>query len=477
MSKGKNKYKNLIGNTLLFGISTFGSKILTLLFTPLITTYLTTEMNSAARLVTTACNFILPVMYVGIAESVIRFVMDKAYKKSDVFAVGFNTVVIGYAVLWALYPVVSRFPNVREYTMFVYMYVLTSAMRTLMTNFARASGFLRLFAIDGIVTTFLTAAGYVIFLVPLNLGVTGYLLATIVADGLSALGLFIILKLHRFVKIRGIDHVTLRDMFRYSIPMVPTAVFWWAISLSGQLFVNHFCGADINGVYVQAATIPNFIIAVSALFTRAWEMSAFTEYKSKESENFFSNVFRSYYTLIFLVASVVILLIKPATILLMPNEAYHEAWRFSPYIVLGVSFSCLVTFLGAIYNAFKQNVMITVTAFTGALVNVVLNLLLVPKYGAQGSAFALFISYLVVFVFRALDTRRYMHIAMQPMRIVVMLGLLLLQVWISLSEVKYWAVWESLILLLLVVINFGYIITFAKKMLGMLPIPRRKKSA
>lgn len=468
----KNKYKNLIGNTMLFGISTFGSKMLNFLLLRLLTEWMTTSMMSSASLITSVCNFILPVMYVGIAESVIRFAMDSAYKKSDVFAIGFNTVVTGYLVLWCFYPLISRIEEVQGYTHLVYLYVITSALRTLVTQFVRASGFVRLFAIDGIFTTLVTAAGYVIFLVPLDLGVSGYLLATIVGDGLSACCLFFMLRLYRFIKIRGIDHGTIADMFRYSIPMVPTAIFWSIINLSDLFFVKRICGPEINGLYVVAYKIPGLITMVSAIFTRAWELSAFTEYKSEEGERFFSNVFRTYYTFVFLVASALILLIKPIISIFTSSE-YFEAWRYSPLLILAVSFSCLVTFLGAIYNAVKMNRMISVTTFIGAAVNILLNMLLIPKVGAQGAAFATFVSYFIVFLIRAVDTRRFMRIRMQPLRIAMNLVLLLLQIWVALTEPSYWIVWESLIFLLLVACNFGYILFFARRLLSMLP--SRKK--
>ena len=70
--------------------------------------------------------------------------------------------------------------------------------RTLNCQFCRARQLNRLYAIDGILCTITTCGFYVLFLRVLNMGPTGYLLAIICADGLSALFLFAVTKTWRF---------------------------------------------------------------------------------------------------------------------------------------------------------------------------------------------------------------------------------------------------------------------------------------
>lgn len=465
-TQSSNKYKNLISNTLIFGISTFGSKVLVLAMKPVTTRILPPGTMAMYDYIIMICNLILPVMYLCIAEAVIRFGMDHTYRRSDVFSIGVYTVLIGYGFLWACWPLMNKIPDLQGYTWLVYLYALTSAMRTVVTNFVRSCGFLRLFALDGIITTATTMGFSLLFLIPLDMGVVGYVLGTIVADAISALGLFFILRLHRFLKIRGINKETTQDMLRYALPLVPTAVAWWVTSLSDRILIRFMVSESVQGIYSQAANIPNLMMLVSTFFTRAWELSAFSEYQSEEGERFFSNVFRSYYTLIFLVSSALILLIKPLTRLLVA-ETYYISWRYSLFLMLAIAFSCMVTFLGSIYNAFKKNMMVSVTTILGAVVNLVLNLLLIPKFGAEGAAFATFISYLIVFIVRAADTHRYINLQMQPLRIAWTLTLLLLQVYIAMSEGTHWILWECLVFAAIVLSNFGYILFLLRRLWAM----------
>lgn len=461
-----NKYTSLISNTVIFGISTFGSKVLTLILTRLYTEILSPDAIALSVLLTNACNLILPVMYLGIAESVIRFAMDQEYRRADVLSVGILTVLLGWGVLWCFYPLTNNISDMEGYGWLISLYCISSAMRTVITGFVRASGLIRMFAIDGIITTATTLGFNLLFMIGFQMGSVGYVLGTVVADALSALSLFLILRLYRFVHIRGIQIGTIRDMLRYALPLVPTAVFWWITSASDIFFIKTFVSVGAAGIYGMSQRIPNLIMQISTFFTRAWELSAFTEYNKEEGERFFSNVFCSYYTFVFMIASLLIICIKPLTQLLLSAQ-YYSAWRASLFLILSVSFSCLVTFLGAIYNAARQNKMMSVTTFIGALLNLLFNWILIPKWQTVGAAFATFASYFIVFLIRAVDTRRYIRVHMQPRRMIPSILILILQIVIMLYEVRLWLFYECLLALLLMICNFSPLLFLTRRIFSM----------
>ena len=474
-TQGHSRYRSLVSNTLLFGLSTFGSKLLPFLMMPLYTRVFTQAEFGLRELLTASANLMIPIISLCISEAVIRYGMEKDTRRRDVFTTSVVVILSGYALLILAYPLLGMVEYHQGYMLYIYLYTLNAALRSAVTHFVRASGFVRLFALDGVVTTLLTVVLTVIFIVPMQLGVAGFLLGTIVADGLSALTLILMLKLYRFISLRGFRVSTLKEMLRYSIPLMPTAIFWWITNLSSRYFVTYMVGLEANGLYSAAGVIPRMITLVSTIFIQAWQISAFTEYNSAAGERFYSTVFRSYYTLIFLAASGIILMVKPIMMVLV-SPYFFDSWRYVPLLVLAVGFSCLVTFLGTIYNAHKRNLMVTLTTFLGAGLNVILNILLIPRMGANGAALATFISFFIVFLIRAVDTRRYMKISMQPPRIALTLAILLAQVWVTLTEPGYWALWSALAFLLIFAVNSGniiYILKHAKQMVA----SRRQRTA
>lgn len=105
---------------------------------------------------------------------------------------------------------------------------------------------------------------------------------------------------------------------------------------------------------------------------QAWQISAFSQQAKKEKEEFYSNVFRSYQSIVFLIASGIILMIIPITYILV-SKSFFESWIFVPFLVISVIFSCFSSFLSTIYMAEKKNIMVMVTMFGGALINIILN--------------------------------------------------------------------------------------------------------
>jgi O-antigen/teichoic acid export membrane protein len=416
-----------------------------------------------AELITSTANLITPVMYLSVADAVIRFAMEKQrYKRSDILSVGLLTACGGFAVLWCFCPLIMRIEAIGGYWWLIYAYCFAAAVHAVFSQFVRGVGLSALFAVDGLFTTITNIAFNLVFIINLDMGITGYVLGTVLSDALSAVILFFLLKLWKYIKIRGIDKTTAERMFIYCLPMLPTAIFWWITNLSDRYFVNYFCGADINGLYAMAYKIPTMITLVSAIFTRAWEISAFTEYNTPSGAKFFSNVFNTYRAFVFLSASALILLIKPITYVLM-GPAFHASWEYAPLLILATSFSCLVTFLGAIYNAVKKNAMVPVTTFIGASVNLALNWLLIPIYGAQGASFATCASFAAVFAIRAIDSRRHVRIRIRWGKVIVTAGLLAAQIYFALQSdyTSQYVIFGAMILL-----NLPIVLTGAKKMIG-----------
>jgi O-antigen/teichoic acid export membrane protein len=71
-------------------------------------------------------------------------------------------------------------------------------------------------------------------------------------------------------------------MLRYSIPLMPSSLFWWITNLSDRFIILHYLSSSINGQYEAASRIPTMIVLVSNIFTEAWQMSAVIEKDSAD---------------------------------------------------------------------------------------------------------------------------------------------------------------------------------------------------
>ena len=453
------KYKKLATNTLIFAIGTFSSKVLSFLLMPFVTRMLEQGSYGDADLIQQTANVLIPIVFLQINSACLRFALDKDGDKSEVFSVGLRTTFLGFAVFLLLwYPLsLVRIKDfcLGDYIGLIYAFVLVSGLRQLCQQFVRGCGHVKTFAIDGILATATTLAFNILFLGPFHWGVQGYILAIIASDACSVIFLFATCKLWRFVKFRGVRKSTAFSMLKYSVPMMPTIILWWIINVSDRYMVTGFIGSAENGLYTAASKIPNFVIMFSSIFIDAWQLSAVDEYDSEDRAKFFTNVFRVYSGGVFSVSAALILGCQIMTkILVAPS--YYSSWQYVPVLIMATTISCHVNFLASVYMAEKKNMMAMVTALSGALTNIILNFVLIPVIGANGAAIATLAAFVMVFITRGVDTKRFVKINYKTPIVVAELLILAVQAAVMIvmkSGILMYAIEVVLVIVMLVLNN------------------------
>ena len=473
MSDARNKYTTLISNTIIFALGTFGSKLLVFLLMPLYTSVLTTAEYGAMDVVVNVSNMLLPLVIVSINDGVIRFGMDHSYKRRDVFSTGIWVSLAGFGIFLIFWPVMKKIDMISDYTALIYIYVLAAALQGVSAQFVRAMGLVRLFAFNGILNTLSTVFFNVLFLVVMKWGMYGYILSVVLSNVVSMVFLWIAARLYRYMRWwKGIRRETVREMIIYSLPLIPATIMWSITNVSDRFFVTYYMGEAQNGIYSVAYKLPTIISVISAIFTQAWQLSAIGERESDDRELFYSNIFKSYQTIVFLAAGGILLLIKPLMHLLV-SDAFFEAWQYTPLLVVSVVFSCFSSYFASFYMASKKNIMAMVTIFLGALLNVILNYYLIPVYGLNGAAGATAISYIFIFIIRAIDTRRLFRIDLDLKKLLLNSLLLGLQSWLLMQNDKYLYLWESLTLLAMLLVNLRGILFVADRFYRAFILKRR----
>lgn len=448
-----NKYKNLLVNTIIFGIGTFSSKILVFLLVPVYTKVLSNSEYGVVDLIVQTANLLIPVVTAGVASSIIRFGLDKNIRKSDVFTIGVRTFLVGFVLFLLCMPLIQMIKPMQGYTFMMYIYIFTSGMRQLCSQFVRARQKTKLYALDGFLSTVTLLTFNLVFLLGLKWGITGYILAIILSDFLSILFLFITGKLHRFLTFGKTKRGLAKEMLRYCIPLIPTTVFWWITTVSDRYFITYMMGEGANGLYAVAQKVPNIVVLVFSIFMEAWQLSAISEEDRRSRERFFSKVFGMCQAVVFMMASGVILFSKVITSLLVSNDSFYPSWQYIPFLVLATSFSCLVSFLGSVYMVEKRSGITLFTTMIGAVVNLIFNAILIPYFGMYGAAFATFIGYIVVFLIRTINIKQFIRIRWHTSKLIFNVGIILLQSFLMVSEVPLWILWESLLCLMMLIVN------------------------
>lgn len=459
-----NRYKFLFSNTVLFFISSFSSKFLVFLLMPIYTAVLSPAENSDVSLMMQTANLLIPLVSLGISNSIIRFGLDEKYSKRTVFTTGVFTLGAGYLLLIAAFPLLNMVDFIHKYIWMLYLYLLMSCSRTLVQQFVRAKTYTKLYAFDGILATVNTLVLVCVFLLKFKWGAMGYIAAIIGADFLSVVFLSVITSVWRYFDISKLDKAVAKEMLKYCLPLIPASIAWWITNVSDRYLVAYFCGDTINGIYDISYKLPSIINVFATIFLEAWQISAVKESGANHTSRFFTNVFKAYQSVVFIGGAGIILLAKPL-IRLLADEAYFEAWTFVPVLIMATIFACFSTFMTSIYMVEKRGGLNLATMSAGAVANVVLNLLLIPKMGAQGAAVATFVSYVIVFGLRAVNTRKFININISPIQLIINVSLMGAMSYAMIADLPHNAIISIVITAVIMAVNVKPLLGFANQLL------------
>ena len=214
------RYRRLAANTIILGIGQFGSKLLVIVMMGFYQSALGTKGYGEINNIIDTATLLMSLATLSIGESLIRFGIDTAYDNKQVFSVGFRVTLAGIMACMLFVPLVGIFCNIfpdnsvlallRDYSWITVLYVTTGSLKSCCALFVRSIGYVKLYAIDGIMTTVMNIVFNVILLFWLRLGNVGYLLSVIFADITSIVFLFFAAGLKKYLRLFEIN----REMSR-----------------------------------------------------------------------------------------------------------------------------------------------------------------------------------------------------------------------------------------------------------------------
>lgn len=398
MNKKIGKYKYFLKNTLLLTISNFSSKILVFLLVPIYTSVLSTSEYGMYDLISTTISLLLPVMTLNICEAVMRFLMDKDIDKRDVVTIGFRIIFLALlltGIIIAVNDYFNLWTEMAEYSGYVYAFFATNLLYQFIIQMAKGLEDVKGIAIAGLMCTILTVICNLWFLIGLNLRLKGFYLAYIIGQIVPFIFLLLRLNTFKYFKLRTNNEI-FRIMIEYSVPLIFNSIGWWVNSVSDRYIVTWICGVSINGIYSVSYKIPSILNTFQNIFNQSWQISAIKEYDTDTAGKFYENILYYLNALMVLICSLLIFLSKFIASFLYSKD-FFSAWRFVPVLLISGVINSAAGVIGPILSAANNTRALGKSAVYGAMVNIILNIILVYLFGAQGAAIATAVSSFVIF--------------------------------------------------------------------------------
>ena len=444
-------YKKLGKDVLLMTIGSFGSKLLTFVFVGFYTGMLSTEEYGPADLISTTIMLLFPFFSAIICEAMMRFALEKENDPKQVWSIGIKVTIIGSAVFMVLSPIVFLTP-LKDYYIFVVLYYITYAFNHAVSYFVRGINKTKIFALGGIVQTFAVIVSSLTLLLWLKLGILGYLISHVIGSVVSTVYMYLFAKVHKYgFTWKNTDKAMQKQMLKYSIPMIPNSVSWWLSDTASKFFLTMFIGTSATGLFSVANKIPHIMTTMTGIFGRAWKINAVDDFGSEKSKKFYEDCFSKMAAMLLLFISVMLLMNKPLALILFKKE-FFKARQFVPILLFSTIMHAYSEFLGSIYtSSYKTNFLIVSTSI-GAAINVLMNIILIPRVGIMGAAISVATAQTVICISRLIHSRSILKLKYHWQRDGMCYFIIATQIFVAIKEFSFAYIYSAAAVVLIAIV-------------------------
>lgn len=233
----------------------------------------------------------------------------------------------------------------------------------------------------------------IFFVLVMNIGLMGVLYGQLIA----CFTVFIILTL---IEARNykfeLDKFLLKNMMIFSMGLLPVNLAGWILTLSDRYFIKHYNGFGDTGVYNLGY---QFGMLINPLFITPF-LSSFTAYKfeiykNSNAKEEFKNLFRKYNVIgCFIMLGIAIY--SKFGIIVFANKDFANAYKVVPLILYSYFLYGKTGYYALGFQIENKTYKIGIYMGYAAVLNIILNFLLVPKWGMIGAAMATIISYFLL---------------------------------------------------------------------------------
>lgn len=406
----REKTRYLLKNMLYFGFGSVVPKLLSMLIVPLYTACLSTAEYGIAELILNTASLFLALFTLNISESVLRCTLDRSLPHKQVLSAAIHIFLIS-SLLLGLGLIVFSFvvPGMeKRWLILFYLTYLPLALNSILSAFCRGTDRVAVLTQSQMIHSMVTLSTTVLFLLHFHWGVGAYLMAAALGSLSASLYCVFRCRLYRDLELRC-SRAALSDMLSYSAPLVFSTVAWWLGSVLDRWLLGWYHGTSAVGLYAIAFKIPAIFTAVQSIFSQAWRLSAIKDFDPLDRDGFISTAYETMLLCLNLFCSLLLLIHLPLAKLLYSKE-FFAAWKYTPILLLALLFSACSLFLEDLFRGLKNSRVISLTLCFGTSVNLLLNILFIPRFGIYAAAVSSLLSAAATWALRRFLLRKELRL-------------------------------------------------------------------
>jgi O-antigen/teichoic acid export membrane protein len=427
-------FRDLLKDLLIYGAGDIFLKAATFFTLPFYTRIFTPEEYGIWSFVVTAVGLLNSILILGGDSAYARFFFEAKGEEEKRLI---TSTWFGFLALWSGSLTIFFLPFAGLFSVFSFgtkgyalLFILTllaapvALINTMCGQALRNRFQAQTFVIINVASTLLSIGFSLFGAIVLNLGLTGVLGGTFFA-ALAVLPL-------RIWSVRDLLCPTfslqiLRKLLKFGVPIVPSSLAYWVFAVSDRILLGKLSNLEQLGLYTVANQVTGIIAFFNGALGQAWSPHAIRVYEEQRGSApiFFGRVL-TYLLCGFGLLSVILTTFANETLTILSTPPFYPAAvAFGPLALGLVAYaSTQVTALGISFT--KTTKYFAIFSWSAALLNLGLNVLLIPKWGMIAACWTTLAAYLFLTAAYHTVSQRFWPVVYEKRRLFVAGGLTLI---------------------------------------------------
>lgn len=195
----------------------------------------------------------------------------------------------------------------------------------------------------------------------------------------------------------GYEKRHVRYALEFGVPLIPHNLSHMVLSSADKVMINSMISASASGIYSLVYTLGMMIQVMMEAMNNVFGPWLFRQLKKGANETI--RYVQKYYLLMYCVVTIGVLAISPEIIKIVGAKDYWEGIPMVMWVVYATFINFAYTLYVNVEFFYKKTMLISVGTIMAAIVNVLLNILFLKRFGYQFGAVSTLLSYLALLFF------------------------------------------------------------------------------
>lgn len=231
-----------------------------------------------------------------------------------------------------------------------------------------------------------------LFVILLDYGIDGKYYSLILANSIFAV---IYIKMMLQESILNFNLKQINSALKFSLPLVPGAIAFIILDISDRIILEKYVTLQELGLYSIAYILGFGLNVIINGSYRAFEPVLFKSFSHQNFSEIFIKTKDNFFALVFL-AALFFILFSQEILRIVATDSYFSASYIVPIIVLAAIAKGIYLLYAVLAMHGKNTKLIGLAIVFGAMVNLIINLIFIPKYGVLVAAISTVVSFLLI---------------------------------------------------------------------------------